>query len=125
MKQCITQSYAYIEGIEEMLAELNEHPAVERCVLLSNYPHWFELVEQQLVLSRYASHSFVSYQLGVRKPDPQAYFAVTETLSVESSDCVFIDDRADNCTAAKALGMESIRFENVEQLRTELARLLS
>lgn len=125
MKQCITQSYAYIAGVEEMLAGLNDHQGVERCVLLSNYPCWFSLVEQQLMLSRYCSHSFVSYELGVRKPDPQAYLSVTENLSVEHSDCVFIDDRAENCTAAAALGMVSIHFESVSQLRAELARLLN
>ena len=125
MRQCITQSYVYIAGVEEMLAELNEHPGVEHCVLLSNYPSWFSLVEQQLVLSRYFSHSFVSYQLGLRKPDPQAYLAVTESLGVDNSNCVFIDDRAENCTAATALGMDSIRSENVDLLRAELAQLLS
>ena len=46
---------------------------------------------------------------GLRKPDPRAFLAAAEALSVPPADCVMVGDRIDNDIApAKALGMAAI-----------------
>ena len=123
MRSCITQGYRYIDGIEELLGELNQAAEVRDCVALSNYPIWFEVLEERLQLSRYLRHSYVSYQLGLRKPDPEIYLAVLEHLGVAAQRCIFIDDRQENCEAANALGMTGLLFTDVSALRAELTAL--
>ena len=66
---------------------------------------------------------FVSYQLGVRKPAPEAYLKPMKQLQVHPSNCIFVDDRQENCDAAIEVGMEAILFENATQLRTALEKL--
>ena len=49
----------------------------------------------------------LSERLGVRKPEPAAYLAAADSLGVETSRCVFVDDLRRNTTAASALGMSA------------------
>ena len=62
-----------------------------------------------------------SYQLGIAKPDPAIYRHVLEQLGAAAEETLFIDDKAVNVEAARALGMKSLRFTTVERLRTDLA----
>jgi len=50
-------------------------------------------------------------QLGVAKPDPRAYLAIAKALTVEPSDCLFLDDRDDCVAGARAVGMDAIRID--------------
>ena len=51
-----------------------------------------------------------SSHVGMRKPDPEIYLLTCERLAIEPCDAVFVDDNADNCAAARALGMETVHF---------------
>ena len=118
MKNCMQESYRYLAGIESLLTELKQ--AEIPMYTLSNYPHWYKLIEQKLQLSRYVEWKFVSCDMGVRKPDPQAYLIPISTLGVAASDCIFVDDRGENCKAAVSVGMAAIKFQNAAQLREQL-----
>jgi epoxide hydrolase-like predicted phosphatase len=51
-----------------------------------------------------------SSHVGMRKPDPEIYLLTCTQLAVEPGEAVFVDDNADNITAARALGMETVHF---------------
>ena len=51
-----------------------------------------------------------SSHVGMRKPEPEIYLLTCAQLEVEPSEAVFVDDNADNCAAARALGMETVHF---------------
>ena len=121
MKEAMAGSYRYLDGIEELLADL--HAADVPMHALSNYPDWYLVIEEKLRLSRYLEWSFVSCITGHRKPAQEAYAAATETLGVSPSECIFVDDRGVNCKAAAAFGMHAIKFQGAGALRTELAGL--
>lgn len=121
LKRCMGEAYAWIEGIEPLLAELKQREL--RMHALSNYPPWYQLVEQRLGLSQYVDLSFISCRTGVRKPDSGAFLGACQALGAEPAACLFIDDRAVNCDAARALGMPAIQFTgSVAVLRDELSR---
>jgi putative hydrolase of the HAD superfamily len=64
--------------------------------------------------------------VGVRKPDPGIYELTLERLGgVRAQECVFVDDLAPNCEAARALGMTAVRFEGAEQAIAEIEAALS
>jgi epoxide hydrolase-like predicted phosphatase len=121
MKSCMERNYRFLPGIEELLADLKSQGVP--MYALSNYPHWYKLIEEKLELSRYLEWRFVSCDTGFRKPDPRAYTTPLELLGLQGSDCIFVDDRGSNCKAAVAQGMAAIKFENSKQLRNQLLRL--
>lgn len=51
-----------------------------------------------------------SNEIGVRKPDPRAFAALSEALRVPPEATVFIDDAAANIEAARALGFHGIHL---------------
>jgi putative hydrolase of the HAD superfamily len=53
---------------------------------------------------------FLSYQMGVRKPDPEIYRRVLDELGAEGDDCLFLDDLPENVAAARAAGIHAYRF---------------
>ena len=119
MRQAMVDAYAWLDGTEEIVAELCRRGHALH--LLSNYPVWYKLIEQKLQLSRYAAWSFVSCNMGVRKPDREAYLIVARELGVEPSSLLFVDDRGSNCKAAAELGIDAIKFEDAVQLRAALS----
>jgi len=116
----VSAAYRYLPGMEAVLAALAARGHAIHA--LSNYPIWYRRIEARLGLSRYLSWSFVSCDTGLRKPDPEAFRLAARTLGVEPRACLFLDDREENCAAARALGMETLRFTSAEVLAAELAR---
>jgi epoxide hydrolase-like predicted phosphatase len=62
-----------------------------------------------------------SSHVGMRKPEPEIYLLTCERLAVEPREAVFVDDNADNCAAARALGMDTVHFG--DDPRTAIAEL--
>jgi glucose-1-phosphatase len=57
-----------------------------------------------------AAGLFLSYRMGVRKPDPEIYRQTLDELGVDGSRCFFIDDRPENIEAARAAGIQAHQF---------------
>jgi FMN phosphatase YigB (HAD superfamily) len=119
LKRCMADGYAWMEGIEPLLVELKARNVEMHA--LSNYPHWYRLVDERLGLSRYIELSFISCHTGLRKPAPEAYQLACKTLGRRPEECLFFDDREQNCEAARAVGMRAFRFQGqVPELRKQL-----
>ncbi len=65
-----------------------------------------------------------SARCGIAKPSPEIYQLLLERLEMEAREVVFIDDRAENVTAAAALGMHVIWFVHPRELERQLAPYL-
>jgi len=65
---------------------------------------------------------WVTFSAEVRliKPEPAIYEHTLRGLGVRPSDALFLDDREINVQAARALGINAIRFQSMTQLRSEL-----
>ncbi|CAM9003152.1 unnamed protein product [Rhodiola kirilowii] len=121
LKNCMINGYSYIEGVEELLRDLKHNDyEMHAC---TNYPIWYQLIEDKLRVSNYLSWTFCSCVMGKRKPDPEFYVEVLRHLQVEPADCIFIDDRLNNVEAASKLGIVGIQFKNAHLLRHELSSL--
>lgn len=70
-----------------------------------------------------AAGLFLSYEIGLRKPDPAIYHHVLDHLGAEASQCFFIDDRPENIEAACEAGINAHHFipENHAAIRHEAA----
>lgn len=62
----------------------------------------------------------ISGQIGIAKPDPRIFSHLLDTHSLEPRALLFVDDRAKNIEAARAVGIDGVVFEGVAGLRAEL-----
>jgi len=65
-----------------------------------------------------------SAEVSLAKPDSNIYSLMVKRLGVEPQQAIFIDDIQRNVDGASAIGIHGIRFETVQQVQTELQRLL-
>ncbi len=116
--EAMRASYCWLDGMQELLAEL--HGAGHAIHALSNYSDWYRRIEGKLELSRYLEWSFVSCDMGLRKPDPEAFRVPARRLGLPPERCLFVDDREVNCVAARETGMPALLFRDAEGLRGAL-----
>ena len=90
-------------------------------VLASNTDviHFTHSVENFGVLGQF-DRQFLSYEIGLLKPDPAFFRHILRTLNTPAADCIFIDDRAENVESARTVGITSFRFEGNDQLQSDL-----
>ncbi len=96
-----------------------------KLVLASNTDaiHFSYSFEHFPVLHQFDRH-FLSYEMGLLKPEPAFFQHVLRALDAPPGDCVFIDDRSDNVDAAREVGITSFRFDSVERLERDLDQFL-
>jgi putative hydrolase of the HAD superfamily len=104
--QALAQSHRYFMGtINNESRELNLY-RIDK----------FELRE---IFELFVSSCFV----GLRKPETGIYRLALEITQIDPAACCFIDDRGANLEPAAALGMHTIRMQNLDQLRGELEEM--
>lgn len=67
---------------------------------------------------------FFSYQMGIKKPASEAFRRVLETSNLSPRECIYIDDLAENVEVARQLGIKSIQYESLAQLKQDLNKIL-
>ncbi|MBN1646321.1 HAD family phosphatase [Candidatus Woesearchaeota archaeon] len=82
-----------------------------------------ELRIQKFGLDMLFEKIYCSARIGMVKPDPSLFKHVLSDSRLDASRCIFIDDKTDNVKAAEKMGIRSILFENIEQLKKELAKI--
>lgn len=64
----------------------------------------------------------LSHEEGLLKPERRLYEITLERLGLPANECLFIDNEVDALPPAQALGMETIHFESIEQLKEEFEK---
>ena len=54
---------------------------------------------------------FLSYEMGLMKPDPRIYQEVLDKAGLKAEETLFLDDNADNIRSASQLGIETIHVQ--------------
>ena len=92
--------------------------------LLSNHiEDWLEEIIENHKLDEIFDVIVTSYKSGVAKPDISIFNEIVEKLEVNPNECVYIDDMEKNIPPAKKLGMKTILFTDLENLKKDLASL--
>ena len=78
----------------------------------------------EVELNKYFDAVIASGEYGYAKPEAEIYKIAAEKLAIDPAECVFIDDREDYCTGAKAVGMEAILYTDFAALKPALETLL-
>lgn len=95
-----------------------------KTAVLSNMHHDMTVyVRRNLSWLQRVDCPVLSAELFLIKPDRAIYQRCLDCLKLQPSEVLFIDDREPNVAAARAMGIVGLRFQSVEQLRVDLARL--
>ena len=65
----------------------------------------------------------LSHELGILKPDKKIYEITLEKLKASPEACLFIDDQEECLTPAAAIGMKTILFRSIGQLKEEFKKI--
>lgn len=66
-----------------------------------------------------------SGEVGIAKPHPEIYRLAAKRLGVKPEECIYIDDDDYRVEGAKMAGMQGMVYEDFEQMRTDLAALIT
>ena len=115
-EQIITAWQSYLTGVPterlDMLLRLKEKYTLH--VLSNTNPvHWRMGSEgyfryKGLQVSDFFEHMFLSYELGLEKPQPEIFKAVVKGIGCAPEDILFFDDAEANCEAARQCGLQAV-----------------
>jgi 2-haloacid dehalogenase len=111
-----------IEGTVAILASLRD-AGYELHALTNWSTQTFPIARERYEFLDWFETIVVSGEEEAIKPDPRIYQILLERIGRRPAECIFIDDAPRNVAAASELGFTAIRFENPDQLRSELGKL--
>jgi putative hydrolase of the HAD superfamily len=102
----------------EMCALARELKSKYKLILLSNISKLhFEHIRSKFDIIKIFDELVLSYQVGAIKPERKIYDEVVRRAGGNKSGLFYIDDREDLIKAAIEFGIDSVRFENIGNLR--------
>jgi epoxide hydrolase-like predicted phosphatase len=109
----------------EMIAYIEILRKKYKIALLSNFSNGLERFLQE-VFKIYHLFDLVvsSYNVKIKKPDSRIYEHTLKKLGLKPEEAVFIDDLEENVKGAEAVGIKGIIFNNVDQCKSDLDKLL-
>jgi glucose-1-phosphatase len=107
---------------EEMAALLQSLKKDRPIYLLSNTnDSHYTYLESTHNVSRHFEELILSYLVGSAKPEEAIYLEVLKRSGLKAEECLFVDDLPANIEAAGKLGMNTIRFVGIADLKERLA----
>jgi putative hydrolase of the HAD superfamily len=107
-------------GTEALLERLSSRYDLA-CFSNTNPVHWEILTGDYNVLD-YFDQTFASFQMGLVKPDTEAFLHVIDRLAVPAEAIVFFDDSQPNVDAALACGMRAFRVSGIDGVSEAIQR---
>jgi glucose-1-phosphatase len=111
---------APFDGAEELLDEVALSVPIG-CLSNTNRVHWDHQLAEWPLLARF-DHRFLSFELGLVKPDPAIFEGVGQRLPVPPERTLFVDDNAANVEGARRCGFLAEQVRGVEGARRAIAR---
>lgn len=108
-----------LPGAAELVAQTGTRVATG-CFSNTNALHWHGHIATWPLAGLF-HHRFLSFELGLLKPDRAAFARVAQLLGVPAERVLFLDDNAVNVEGAAAAGFQAARAVGVEQARQRLA----
>jgi 2-haloacid dehalogenase len=109
-----------LDGTVELLKKLVDHPEYKVVALTNWSAETFPVALKRFEFLHWFEGIVVSGTEKTRKPFPEIYQTTLNRFDLAAEESLFIDDNARNVAAAAALGIQTIRFHNPEQLAKEL-----
>ena len=109
------------KGVVQIIKELRKKGI--KLAALSNVIRSHSQVNDEKGIYRFFDVRILSYEVGLKKPDPQIYKLTLKKLGTKPEETVFIDNKLQNVKVARNLGFNGIYYKSPRQLRKSLERL--
>src|SRR3954463_4727179 len=100
------RNHRLTEGVVAVLAELDA-TGVRLTCLSNDVSEWAKLLRERFGLGEYLTDWFISGDIGVCKPDPEAFAILCRRLDVAPERILLIDDREENVAAARGASWQA------------------
>ena len=77
-------------------------------IISNDSSRWSKYLREKFDINKYFDAISISGDLKIKKPDERIFLLTIEKLGLKAEDCIYIDDRRSNLTAAKKVGMKPI-----------------
>lgn len=108
-----------LPGAAELVTETRASVATG-CFSNTNALHWHDHIATWPLAGLF-DHRLLSFELGLLKPDAEAFAQVAGMLGVPAGRVLFLDDNAVNVAGAAAAGFQATRVVGVGEARQRLA----
>lgn len=104
----IDRMFAEMRPLEEMVGLVRAlRSAPLTTGLVSN--SWSTGHYDRELLAELFDVTLISGEIGLHKPQPEIYERAASEAGTEPAACIFVDDLAENCAGAEAVGMTAVR----------------
>jgi len=107
------------EKIFDLIKKLKGHYKLI-CLTDTNQVH-FDVYNEDKNLDIF-DKVFTSFQLGMKKSNPQTFVKILSELKINPKELIFVDDNQKNIENAKLAGINTIKFESNEKLIEDLRK---
>lgn len=108
----------------ELMASLRDE-GYRMALLTNNVREWSATWRTMAPIDEIFEIVVDSAFVGMRKPDAEIYELCLARLGVRAEQCLFVDDREDNCDGAAAVGITAVRYRDVQQAVREIRAALA
>ncbi|KAF6242822.1 hypothetical protein C6988_06470 [Nitrosopumilus sp. b1] len=91
-------------------------------ILSNTEPVTYSVIESLESFAHF-DYKFLSYEIGLVKPDPKIYEHVVNNLPYKKEELFFIDDTIQNVDSANDFGLRTIQFHSYDSLVNDLEEL--
>lgn len=107
-----------LDGAEELVLATRERVPVG-CLSNMNSLHWTEQFATWPLATMF-EWRFLSFEVGLIKPDAELFEHVAASLPVPHAQVLFLDDNLLNVDAARAVGFQAVHTRGVDEARAAL-----
>ena len=100
--------YDYIEGFEELIADLHRHGVRTAVVTSSNVPKMESVYKHQPNFKELFDAILTSEDFERSKPDPDCYIKAAKRLEVQPDECVVFEDSFNGLRSGRAAQMKVV-----------------
>src|SRR3989338_1291425 len=122
-KKIHNQFLTLVDGIIPVIEKLSK--SYNLILMAGEGKESLEIKLDKFKLRKYFSKIYATYAVKMDKTETKFYSLILSENNLKPDETIFIDDQQRYIDAAKKVGLKTIKFENIMQLKQELFRALS
>lgn len=119
-KAKVRENFELIDGVLDIMHAVKNQGLMTAILSVHTKP-WSQYVDEKFHITKPFDLVHWSWQRGLLKPEPRAFTQTLELMGLPARKVVFVDDMNMNIEAARELGLDTILFTSVKQLRLDLS----
>jgi putative hydrolase of the HAD superfamily len=105
-------------GALQLLEKLKKKYTIA-CLTNNNVVHW-ETLTAKSDIGRKFHHSYISFEVGLLKPESEFYEYALREMHLDPGDVLFLDDNEKNVKAAFNLGIRAFQVQGLDEVKRVL-----